>query len=252
MSLVSGYEFYKLSKQSFCPRYPDKKENIEENDLVFVNLDNFGNFLNNIPKNKFRLLTHNSDSRFTEQHFDVVKNHVNKIYAINCIVKNDLVQKIPLGFVDTFYKPHEIFSEIEKEKNFKSIFVYMNFSINTNYNERSKCFENFCNKNWVLKEKDLHYKDFYTQLSKSQYALSPEGTGIDCHRIYESIFFDCIPIIKSNPLDDLYQKLPVLIVKDWNDVTESFLKENYEFFYNRLIVWKSNNTSWYTSEFWLI
>jgi len=249
--LVSGYEFYKLSKRSFCPRYPEKNEHIQENNLVFVNLDSFGELLKNLPENKFRLITHNSDTRFTEHHFDLVKDKVNKIYAINCIIKNDLIQKIPLGFVDTCYKPHENLKKIEEEENIKSIFVYMNFSINTNINERTKCFNTFSSENWVTKEQNLPPVEFYRQLSKSKYSLSPEGTGIDCHRIYESLLFNTIPIIKSGLLDDLYSNLPALIVKDWCEVSENVLKENYESLYTKLENWKKNNPNWYKAEFWL-
>jgi len=249
--LVSGYEFYILSKRSFCPRYPEKKEHIEEGDLVFVNLDSFSELLKNLPENKFRLITHNSDNKFTEYHYNLIKDKVSKIYAINCIIKNDFIQKIPLGFVDTFYKPHENLKKIEEEKNTKSIFVYMNFSINTNINERTNCFNTFSNEKWVTKEQNLATLDFYRQLSKSQYSLSPEGTGIDCHRVYESLLFDTIPVIKSGLLDDFYSKLPILIVKDWSEVSENFLKENYEVFKNKLKYWKINYPNWHTAEFWL-
>lgn len=252
--LVSGYEFYKLSKQSFCPRYQNKNEELEENDFVFVNLSNYSSFLQNLPKVKVRLITHNSDSSFTLQHLEPVKNIVNKIYAINCILKESdypIIKKIPLGFVDTFYKPHNFFSDIEKEKNQKSIFVYQNFSIGTNISERTKCSKVFENKDWVLKEQNLPPTEFYRQLSRSQYALSPEGTGIDCHRIYESIYLDCIPIIKSCSLDDFYQKLPILMVEDWADISESYLKENYDLLFKKLKEWKEINKNWYKTEFWL-
>ena len=45
--------------------------------------------------------------------------------------------------------------------------------------------------------------------------LSPEVTGIDCHRIYESIYLGSIPILKTSELDYFYEKLPVLIVKNF-------------------------------------
>jgi hypothetical protein len=252
--LVSGYEFFNLSKQSFCPRYQKKNEIIEENDLIFSNLDNLGEFLDNPPKVKVRLITHNSDSKFTLDHLNKVKNFVNKVYPINCILSEKeypLIKKIPLGFVDNPYKPHKFFQEIKEEKNQKNIFVYQNFSINTNVSERTKCSEFFENKKWVLKEQNLSPVEFYRQLSKSQYSLSPQGTGIDCHRIYESIFLDCVPILKTSPLNDLYEKLPALIVEDWNELTEDFLKEKYEILFSSLKQWKEINKNWYKAEFWL-
>jgi hypothetical protein len=255
---VSGYEFHKLAHHSFCPRYPINlnPQSIKENDLIFVNLDSLSDFLNifssNPPKNKFRLITHNSDGSFNHQHLDRLLPYVSEIYPINCALKGSaIIKKIPLGFVDNIYKPHHIFKKIRDKNDVKSIFVYMNFAINTNYTKRTECQQIFSNKTWVLSQSDIPAEDFYIQLSKSKYVLSPEGTGVDCHRIYESIFLDAIPIIKSCFLDDFYERLPILIVKNWEDATEDFLVENYSFYFERLKKWQYENPNWHSAKFWI-
>ncbi len=37
-----------------------------------------------------------------------------------------------------------------------------------------------------------------------------------------------IPIVKESSLDPMYEDLPVLIVKNWNEITEEFLEQKYE------------------------
>ena len=56
-----------------------------------------------------------------------------------------------------------------------------------------------------------------------RFVLSPRGGGADCHRTWEALLLGCIPIVKSSPLDPLFEDLPVLIVADWSDVTEDRL-----------------------------
>lgn len=56
------------------------------------------------------------------------------------------------------------------------------------------------------------------------YVLSPSGGGLDCHRTWEAIALGSIPIVKLSPLSRLYEPLPVLIVRDWSDVTIENLK----------------------------
>lgn len=58
---------------------------------------------------------------------------------------------------------------------------------------------------------------------KGEYAfsISPHGVGLDCHRTWEDLTLGCIVIVKTSPLDPLYEGLPVVIVKDWNEVTEA-------------------------------
>ncbi len=56
------------------------------------------------------------------------------------------------------------------------------------------------------------------------FSISPHGNGLDCHRTWEDLALGCIVIVKTSPLDPLYEGLPVIIVQDWNEVNE----ENFE------------------------
>lgn len=55
------------------------------------------------------------------------------------------------------------------------------------------------------------------------FEMSPHGNGLDCHRTWEAILLKCIPIVKTSPLDSLYEGLPVVIVEDWAEITEQNL-----------------------------
>jgi len=56
------------------------------------------------------------------------------------------------------------------------------------------------------------------------FSISPHGNGLDCHRTWEDLVLGCIVIVKTSPLDPLYAGLPVVIVKDWNEIT----RENFD------------------------
>jgi hypothetical protein len=60
---------------------------------------------------------------------------------------------------------------------------------------------------------------------KGQYAfsISPHGNGLDCHRTWEDLVLGCIVIVKTSSLDSLYEGLPVVVVKDWSEVTSENL-----------------------------
>lgn len=61
---------------------------------------------------------------------------------------------------------------------------------------------------------------------KGEYAfsISPHGNGLDCHRTWEDLILGCIVIVKTSSLDPLYEGLPVVIIKDWSEIT----RENLE------------------------
>lgn len=83
-----------------------------------------------------------------------------------------------------------------------------------------------------------------------QYAfvISPHGNGLDCHRTWEALVLGCIPIVKTSKIDSLYDDLPVLIVKGWEDVNYDLLVDtinkfkNMNFNYDKLTLayWMNN------------
>jgi len=68
----------------------------------------------------------------------------------------------------------------------------------------------------------------YEQWINYKFILSPPGAGIDCHRTYEAVICGIIPIVKSSILDPMYEDLPILIVKEWNNINPLFLEEKFE------------------------
>jgi hypothetical protein len=197
------------------------------------------------------LLTHNSDQKFTSQQLNHIKPYISHVYAINCGFQDPLVTPIPLGFVDSKYKPHNKFEEIANKKLEKTILCYMNFAINTNPVKRQECWNTFVNQDWVVQESNIPPEDFYTQVARSKYVLSPEGTGIDCHRIYESIYLGSIPVLKTSELDYFYQSLPVLIVENWSEITQEYLDTNYLNLKSKLDQWVKTNPTWTDAKFWV-
>ena len=63
--------------------------------------------------------------------------------------------------------------------------------------------------------------NYFKHYNNYKFTISPTGNGIDCHRTWEAILFQTIPIVKTGPLDFLYKyhDLPVAIVNDWNEIT---------------------------------
>jgi hypothetical protein len=252
---ICGKSFAKISKWVFDTRYEIRFDSnqIMENDIVFLNLDLFNNFISyifkNKPRNKFILITFNSDKSFTYYHYSMIKPYVNKVYSMNNTVEQ--VKTLPIGFRDWPFETREDIIKVGEMNLDKSILLYMNFVIDTNASKRNECFNTFRDCEWVTNKSNVSIETFYKDLKQSKYSLSPEGTGIDCHRIYESIYYDTIPILKTSLMDHFYKTLPVIIVNSWEEVTEKFLINNYDMYYNKLIDWKNKNKDWLLPTFWL-
>lgn len=69
--------------------------------------------------------------------------------------------------------------------------------------------------------------------SKFAFVISPHGNGLDCHRTWEALAIGCIPIVRTSKIDNLFEELPVLIVKEWHDITKELLENTIEEFKNK-------------------
>ncbi|CAF3652941.1 unnamed protein product [Rotaria sp. Silwood1] len=70
-----------------------------------------------------------------------------------------------------------------------------------------------------------HLSYIYSRNREYAFWLSPRGNGIDCHRTWEALYLDAIPIVWNSSLNILYEDLPVIIIQNDTEITETFLRE---------------------------
>lgn len=66
--------------------------------------------------------------------------------------------------------------------------------------------------------------DLWEMKGKYAFSVSPWGNGLDYHRTWEDLVLGCIVIVKTSSLDPLYEGLPVVIVKDWDEINIDNMK----------------------------
>ena len=215
---------------------------VAEGDVVFLKISDIPSFLSNPPPKPVKLVIHNSDETFEEAHYDWLlrSDRVQAVAAVNC--NSTRAVQIPLGFRDDQYTPHSLFDDVKNSSNSeRDVLCFVNFSIETNRNERSKCLDYFKAQKFshtssdyfdytgTMKFTDIDNQSrrraFYEMLKRSKFVVCPQGTGVDTHRVYEALFFGAIPIVKTSFLDKMYKSVypSMVIVKNWEDVTEEFL-----------------------------
>jgi len=191
------------------------------------------------------LVTHNSDDSSPGDYIHQLED--SKLIAWfgqNISISHTKLHAIPIGIANREW-PHgniKIVKKIEKSINHapRDILLYMNFSVPENpsfsmgsteptyFLERKETANSFKEKSFCTITPPKEYSQYLIDLSMSKFVLSPRGNGLDCHRTWEALLMGAIPIVKESTLDPMYENLPVLIVKDWNEVTEDFLRQKYE------------------------
>lgn len=75
----------------------------------------------------------------------------------------------------------------------------------------------------------IETEQYFTELPKYKFVISPEGNGIDCHRHYEALMAKCIPIVEDSPLIRAkYGNAPILYTRDYSEITQEYLEQKYE------------------------
>lgn len=217
--MISGKSFSDHCRWVVDPRYPGRDifryADAATGDWVFVNGDYLSRFLTAIPfrgTKRFVVVIHNTDRPFGQAEMDALRPHILRIYAINTTIQHPRLTTIPLGFVDRQLPFLETFQPTSGDRPYE---VYVNFTPGTNSPKRNACLDAFKDDPRVVVRTGLSVPEYYADLCKSRFVLCPEGTGIDTHRVYESLLCGATPVVLRNSLSHLYAKLPVCIVDSW-------------------------------------
>lgn len=103
------------------------------------------------------------------------------------------------------------------------------------HGDRDKIVDQFQNEPYVLTrnrsdeefigvKRSVYYKD----MSECKFVLSPLGLETDSVRTWEGMVLGCIPIVEHTFLDPSYDRLPVVMVHDWNEINPTYLEKKYE------------------------
>lgn len=103
--------------------------------------------------------------------------------------------------------------------------MHCNWHFQINRGNRSECLAKIDKSLCYFEEKFCDRNQTWKNQSNYVFVLSPEGSGMDCHRTWEALALDCIPIVKRNAFSDVFQHLPVLIVDDWGDINLQMLRD---------------------------
>jgi len=188
------------------------------------------------------------------------------IFANNNVYEHPNIHIMPIGIRDCEYvvPNHKGFNHnyLLNEGNVvcnKELLCLLCFSFT--HNDRNVCYNVLSNKSFITNLNKNEYKKqpsihcgkvpvwinyYYTH--RSDYTISPRGCGEDCHRFYEAIYLDSIPIVKrtNTAFDKLFNIFPCLVIDKWEDVTEELLLQNKELYFNKIQEFKKKYPNAFT------
>jgi len=175
---------------------------------------------------------------------------IKHIYCWNKPLNHPKVSAIPIGL--NYDRQHDVlFHWLEQNKatNLHDKLLCVNYSPNTNsvrgalIQKANTEWKGFCDVLGFIPNQTEYWRPShiegkirinvtnpkcYDVMSQYKFVLSPPGAGMDCHRTWEALYIGCIPIVITSKIDELYEELPIVVVKDWSEITKEFLERKYD------------------------
>lgn len=211
---------------------------------IYVCTNALKNFIDNQLckiQHEFSIITGDSDSSINDgniaQYESILNSkYVKQWYAQNSCLSNDRITQIPIGldYHTAFENPGiwtltsitPLAQELNLRKTFQNAketqnripMAYCNWQHAINRGDRMECYNEIDKSICFFEKSHIPRASTWKRQSEFLFVISPMGEGLDCHRTWEAIALGCIPIVKSGPLNKLFENLPVLIVDKWSDV----------------------------------
>jgi hypothetical protein len=209
---------------------------VKPGDCVFVKTDMLESyFASKHPsiQNPYIIISHNSDHPAPGpcvRYLDDPK--IVAWFAQNVEVIHPKLHPIPIGVANPMW-PHgnvAILAHCESRKGSvpRDRGVYVNLSVWTYPGERQRVCNLLADKPYAYFSGQKSFEGYLLDLLTVRFVASPRGNGLDCHRTWEALYMGAIPIVRRSNMDAAFKNLPVLIVDDWTEISESFLEEQYE------------------------
>lgn len=211
---------------------------VNKGDIISIRTNNLENLYKSL--NKFIepiILLSNYSDKTVDHTYKFIADHP-KIYhwfAINCTLDHPKVTKIPLGLGASHNAFGNLFllSElIQKKHSQPNRKILINYKIDRLRPARLPLTQCLVNQGFT-NNYGMTVDQYWKSIINHEFILSPPGCGIDCYRIWETLYLGRIPVVIKNPALMDFKNLPILFV------------DNYDDLYNKLRL----PTEWINKEF---
>ena len=205
--------------------------------LLYSDLSAASALMDRLPASPVVLLFHNGDESFDDKLLARLPHNVKSVWAQNVVVNDERVFSLPIGVENERWFPsvHKRKLLLEKAKYdvAPTRMAYLNINVNTNVNKRLPVLKLLQATTWCTTKQGLNgvrFAEYVDDILDHFFVVCPEGNGVDCHRTWETLLLNRVPVVLRRNNDKMYHGLPVLLIDSWEQLTERFLLSQRDLF----------------------
>ena len=194
------------------------------------------------------LIVHNGDKIPSLSFFKSISKFFKFIYSVNIVEEWGNIRALPIGLenlhfmrngVISFFRDYEFYKNINSKISKKKL-LFSSFNVETNPSIRKDVYDKILNSRFASTFRIVPAEMYKQSLSESLFSISPPGNGSDCHRTWESIYLDVIPVVLQGSLAKSFvDNLPIYSVTSYEDFL-SLSNSEIISLYHRLIAKKAD------------
>jgi hypothetical protein len=221
----------------WCNEQPQENNDFRHGDTVFCKIDEVWRIFRALRRSRRRivLVTGEGDRPVSQEIWKQKPPHVDQWFGPNMFVDEANAHGLPLGLGSascsvTLKDPG---TGNASEFGNRGGLLYVNFRTETNPGVRGPLMSTFQKKKgvWLTVEDPAQgttMESYQSRLADHAFVLCPPGNGEDTHRMWEALYSGTIPIVRSSLAMNAFRDLPIVIIDDFDQISESFLRGRLE------------------------
>ena len=226
---ISGDTFLAISDFFIIKGYqsPGVISHNEKKEIIFIENDLLAEAWVRQYAHNFKIvILHNGDEVPKLKYLHELTSRKIYVFGTNINFLDKYIEPIPIGIENAHHKKNGNLDyyntiKIANRKKDKNNIIFASFAVNT---EVRKNYEKILYKYKIENINNLPLREYRNKLNDSYFIISPPGNGIDCHRTWEALYHNTIPVIEKKYYLFSHINLPILVV----DKLEEFLNYSNE------------------------
>lgn len=141
------------------------------------------------------------------------------IFCQNIVILHPKASFIPIGLANRQWAHGDpnFIRQVHQLPIKKTETIFSSFNCSTNPSVREPCLASV-HANGIQNITSYTPNEYIQQLAKHKFSFCPEGNGHDCHRFWESVWVNTIPVVTRSPMTEQFQAagIPCVLIDSWD------------------------------------